>query len=63
MTRRSADNTVFAQLANAGVPPDLVGAFVSDTDMGSIGIDGSFIYQDAGSDGGGAYTGRYLSYE
>ena len=30
---------------------------------GSSGVDGSFIYQDAGSDGGGAYVGKYLSYE
>ena len=64
-SRGSSDclSTTGLQFANAGVPPDLVGAFVGNSSVASIGIDGSFIYQDSGSDGGTAYTGRYLSYE
>ena len=57
------DRCTTAQLANAGVAPDLVGVFISGTDMGAIGVDGSFVYQDAGAYGGTAYVGRYLSYE
>lgn len=30
---------------------------------GAIGVDGSFVYQDAGAYGGTAYVGRYLSYD
>ena len=56
-------NDASMQFANSGVCPDLVGVFISGTDVGAIGVDGSFLYQDAGADGGGAYVGRYLSYQ
>lgn len=53
-------STFVLQLANAGVPPDVVGAFVDYDDMGAIATDGSFIYQGA-SGGESPYVGKYLS--
>jgi len=50
------------QLANSGPPPDVVGVWVDDSDVGAIATDGSFIYQSA-TIGQAPYIGRYLSYQ
>ena len=50
------------QLANPGVPPDIVGAFVDYDDIGAIAKDGSFVYQGA-SVGENPYVGMYTSYQ
>ena len=50
------------QLASSGPPPDVVGVWVDDSDVGAIATDGSFIYQSA-TIGQAPYIGRYLSYQ
>ena len=35
------------QLAKSGPPPDVVGVWVGDSDVGAIATDGSFIYKSA----------------
>ncbi|KAL0030290.1 hypothetical protein WJX77_007668 [Trebouxia sp. C0004] len=55
-------SAALVQLANSGPPPDVVGVWVDDSDVGAIAMDGSFIYQSA-TIGQAPYIGRYLSYQ